>query len=452
MRIFLRARLWRIVRRGSKAVDWIAAVIVLLALFNDGVTTDPTLAGRVSALARNDVFDYVTWEVDALWSKVRQEWFGVHPYLKEDEQREVLFGYLETLGQAQTLEAQIERVYADPSVSDPAVATADLRAERDALRRELAGDQRLVEGIVEEQVSAVLIDEGFGVLGQVLPPVSMHFSELPNALIVSPRDRIEIAAEETLIPLNVEQAEALEAQIDGELDVSALVVPLGGISLYPSMVEEPDYPPDALNLNLARAFEVTAHEWAHHYLLFFPLGLEYESRPETRIINETTATFFGRAVALKVMQRYYPDLSAPVYPSFLTSSQTITMSDPAADPPAPLVDPEAPEPFDFYRELNKTRVYVDYLLWLGKVRAAELTMEAERRVFVRNGYLVRKLNQAYFAFYGGYQGEPGAGGTDPIGPAIETLQVHSRSLSAWLATMRGITTRDDLLAAAGERK
>jgi len=100
--------------------------------------------------------------------------------------------------------------------------------------------------------------------------------------------------------------------------------------------------------------------------------------------------------------------------------------------------------------MNKTRVYVDYLLWLGKVRAAELTMEAERRVFVRNGYLIRKLNQAYFAFYGGYQGEPGAGGTDPIGPAIETLQGRSRSLSGWLATMRGLTTRDDLLAAAAK--
>jgi hypothetical protein len=445
----LRARLQRLIRRGSRAADWIIAVILLLALFNDGVTVDPSLAGRVSALARDEVFDYVTWEVDALWSKARQELFGVHPYLKKDEQRQVLFGYLETLGQAQTLEAQIERVYSDPSVSDPAAATAGLRAQRDDLRRQLADDQRLVEGIVEEQVSAVLIDEGFGVLGQVLPPVAMHFSELPTALIVSPRDRIEIAAENTLIPLTVDQEEALEAKIDAELDVSSLVVPLGGLSLYPSMVEEPDYPPDALNWNLARAFEVTAHEWSHHYLLFFPLGLEYESQPETRIINETTATFFGRAVALKVMQRYYPDLAAPVYPSFLNASQS---NDPAADPAAPLVDPEAPEPFDFYRELNKTRVYVDYLLWLGKVRAAELTMESERHVFVRQGYLFRKLNQAYFAFYGGYQGEPGAGGTDPIGPAIETLQGRSRSLSAWLATMRGMTTREQLLAAAGERE
>jgi hypothetical protein len=74
-------------------------------------------------------------------------------------------------------------------------------------------------------------------------------------------------------------------------------------------------------------------------------------------------------------------------------------------------------------------------------------MEAQRRVFVNHGYAIRKLNQAYFAFYGGYQNEPGAGGTDPIGPAVEELRALSPDLLAWLQTVRGITTRDQLLAA-----
>ncbi len=69
---------------------------------------------------------------------------------------------------------------------------------------------------------------------------------------------------------------------------------------------------------MARAVEVTAHEWSHHYLIFFPLGWEYELRPETRIINETAASFFGHEIARKVMLRYYPDLPPPEYPSFLT--------------------------------------------------------------------------------------------------------------------------------------
>ena len=39
----------------------------------------------------------------------------------------------------------------------------------------------------------------------------------------------------------------------------------------------------------AFAFEVIAHEWTHHYLYFFPLGLDYNDSGEIRTINETTA-------------------------------------------------------------------------------------------------------------------------------------------------------------------
>ncbi|MGQ9889987.1 MAG: hypothetical protein ACUVSX_16095, partial [Aggregatilineales bacterium] len=66
------------------------------------------------------------------------------------------------------------------------------------------------------------------------------------------------------------------------------------------------------------------------------------------------------------------------------------------------------------------------------------------------GYPIRRLNQAWFAFYGGYQagsgGAPGAGGADPIGPAVEAIRAASPSLRDWIVTMRGITTRDELLA------
>jgi hypothetical protein len=98
--------------------------------------------------------------------------------------------------------------------------------------------------------------------------------------------------------------------------------------------------------------------------------------------------------------------------------------------------------------MNYTRMKVDRLLAEGKIDEAEAFMERQRQKFVRNGYLIRKLNQAYFAFYGGYQGEPGAGGTDPIGPAVQALLDASPNLQAWLETMRGITTREQLLAAA----
>ncbi|MBN1202589.1 MAG: hypothetical protein JXJ20_12120 [Anaerolineae bacterium] len=424
-------------QRARRIVRWLwrvlVRVLVLLALIvvmGDGVIREASLRGRATALVRDDLFDYMSWEVDALWRKTRQELFGVQLYLDDEAGHTLVLDYLDTLAQVLALEAQIEQLYADPTIPDPAAAAADLRAQREALRDQLAADQPLAESIIEGQVSAVLAGEGFEVLGQVVPPVSMHFTEVPTLLIISPRDRIEFAVDISLGSLTVDERDALEAQIDAELDVSSLIVPLGGLSLYPSMIIETAAP--------AYAFEVTAHEWTHHYLMFFPLGWEYGLRPDTRIINETVATLVGREIALKVLARYYPEIAPPIYLSY---------NAPPAEalPPELAHDPDAPQPFDYGQMMHQTRVMVDLLLWKGWVDQAEAYMEAQHRLFVRHGYPIRKLNQAYFAFYGGYQGAPGAGGADPIGPAVQELRDVSPDLHAWLATMRDITTREQLL-------
>ncbi len=52
----------------------------------------------------------------------------------------------------------------------------------------------------------------------------------------------------------------------------------------------------------------------------------------------------------------------------------------------------------------------DELLAAGKIEEAEAYMEARRQVFWDNGYAIRKLNQAYFAFYGAYADVPGGRG------------------------------------------
>lgn len=434
---------WHRVRQALGVVFRLALALIaigmLLVILGDGTTVDRSLPARITALARYDLFDYVAWETDALRRKVGQELFGVHAYLPEDTRSDQVINYLETLNNVQQLDAQIERVYADPAVADPAAETATRRAERDALRDQLRHDQSLIEAIVEEQVSAVLAEEGFATLGQVLPPVSMHFTEMPTMLVVSPRDRIEFEIGVNLDPLSVDERAALEARIEAELNKAALVVPLGGLSLFPAMIIEPTT--HNIDAKVARVFEVTAHEWAHHYLIFYPLGQEYERSPEARIINETTATFFGREIARQVMARYYPDLRQPVYPSFLVKPDD---SPPPADPVSP--DPDAPPPFSYAETMHTTRTVVDYLLAKDRIRLAETIMEWQRQKFVRNGYRIRKINQAYFAFYGGYQGAPGRGGSDPIGPAVEELRVLSPGLHAWIETMRSITTREDLLA------
>jgi hypothetical protein len=79
-------------------------------------------------------------------------------------------------------------------------------------------------------------------------------------------------------------------------------------------------------------------------------------------------------------------------------------------------------------------------------------MEARRQIFVTNGYQIRKLNQAYFAFYGAYADEPGAAGTDPVGPLVREVRQLSPSLRAFLQTMVPISSFEELKAIVEELK
>ena len=402
-------------------------LIILIFLQRSTVLTSD-LWNAISVQITPIRFDYVGWELQAIAAKAGQTLFGAHPFMNEIDRIQYVRDYMVDLQRAQILEEEISRIYTNPDIEDPEVASTELRLERDALRDSLASRQLLAEAILEGQVAAVLIEQGFGVGGQLLPPMAMHFTEVPNLLIVSPRDAIQFDISLNLYGLPVDEQVALEDVLDTQYDISTLIVPLGGIALYPAMIIETS--------SIHRAVEVFAHEWLHHYLYFFPLGIDYITggegfASEARIINETTADLFGREVALLVLERYYPDLVPPPQ-----SEQT----------PQQTSEPD-PNRFDFGATMNETRVTVDELLTEGLVEEAEAYMERQRQLFVQNGYLIRKINQAYFAFYGGYQGggQPGAGGGDPIGPAVKKIREVSESLYDFAIHLRGITTREQLL-------
>ncbi len=410
-----------------RLIAWGIGLLLMMYLLNYSSLPLGDEWTQVAVLARNEQFDYVSWEVNALALKAGQALYGLQPFMNEEERSAYVRSYMSDLGYAQAVEAQIGVIYADPTVSDPAAASATLRAQRDAMRADLSLRQPLAELILEGQVAYVLVKQGFGLGGQLLPPISMHFTQVPNLLIVSPRDQIRFDVSINLDPMTVDEMDALENQIDKQLDVSSLIVPLGGIALYPAMILETSSIPFAI--------QTFAHEWLHHYLFFFPLGLEYDFAGETRIINELTAELFGQTIAPLVLKQYYPDLLPP--PS-LPATENVTPATPSS----------SANVFDYGAEMNETRVTVDQLLAQGKIDEAEAYMEQRREVFVAHGYEIRKLNQAYFAFYGGYQSaSPGEGGSDPIGPAVQAILNQSSSIFDWIETMRGITTRDQLLAA-----
>ena len=75
-------------------------------------------------------------------------------------------------------------------------------------------------------------------------------------------------------------------------------------------------------------------------------------------------------------------------------------------------------------------------------------MNARRQVFWDNGYLIRKLNQAYFAFYGAYNDTPGGGaaGEDPVGPAVQSYRAQFDSLADFLRTISWVDSYAELLS------
>jgi hypothetical protein len=101
--------------------------------------------------------------------------------------------------------------------------------------------------------------------------------------------------------------------------------------------------------------------------------------------------------------------------------------------------------------MHTTRVRADELLAEGKIEEAEAYMEARRQVFWQNGYAIRKLNQAYFAFYGAYADIPGGpAGEDPVGPAVRELRAQSATLADFLYKIAQMDSFDELLKAIGK--
>ena len=227
--------------------------------------------------------------------------------------------------------------------------------------------------------------------------------------------------------MTAEAMEQLEHSIYTNLDYSALVVPIGGIGTYPTMVMQ--------STNLVWLTEVIAHEWIHNYLTLHPLGINYYTTPELRTINETTASLAGKELGLMILRKYYPDL-VPIEASQEISPTTSETAEP---------DPEA---FNYQTEMRVTRQEVDRLLLEGKVTEAESYMEARRAFFWENGYAIRKLNQAYFAFYGAYNDQPGGGaaGEDPVGPAVQAFRTRFETLADFLRAIAQVNSYEELLS------
>jgi len=405
-------------RKFSRMVILLFIVTVLLS--GSVVSLDDPL-DQARLFTADIEYDYIAWLANAVEEKAAQAQLNPVQRLHPGQHTRVVTRYFELVGELELVQARVELVYANPGAADAATAASDLLAQQHALERSLDELAPLVEAILQFQVARVMADEGIGFLAQPQPPVLFHSSPLPKALIVSPRDAIRQEVNISLLAdLGLEDITRLEEKVAAYMNASTLVVDVGGIGVYPTMVQR--------SSSIEWTLDTIAHEWTHNYLALRPLGWNYDTTAELRTMNETTASIVGTEISREVLRRYYPDEYA---------RQT--------GAPKALLKGSAAGAFDFRKEMHATRVRVDELLAQGKVEEAEAYMEQRRVIFVENGYMIRKLNQAYFAFHGAYADVPGgAAGEDPVGPAVRALRTEADSLAGFLRRIAWMNSFTDL--------
>lgn len=409
----------------------IAALIVfaiLTAAIADFPLAPPERRG-ISKLVGNRNYNFAIWEFDALRAKLASGLINAPSYLSEAGNQQIVLDYVETVATVRRIDFELGVIFAE--ATDPESASRDLQNELKLKRAELERLQPVAEAVLQVQVAQALNDEGFGVFGRTWPPVEGRMTPLPLMLIVSPRDNIQQEFAFALIHgMPAPERDLLERQIFEQYDRAALVVPIGGLGIFPAMIIESG------NLNfLANTY---AHEWVHHFLSLNPLGVRYAQSPQLRTMNETTASIVGTEIGRTVIERHYPVLPQP--PPMPVQNKD--------DDDETVVEIPTPEPivFDFGTEMNKTRERVDELLANNQIEEAEAYMEERRLLFVENGRSIRKLNQAYFAFYGGYATSPGAQGSDPVGPAVVALRAESPTLFDFVDEIKVLTSFEELEA------
>ena len=460
---------------------WIATALLLSLLFAGGAVSRsiPTRAHIIKTAAALPDFNFLTWELEAIGRMIFADRLQPLDKLNPETQVKLVRAYLERTQRIGRLEEELRHLVAAeaPTASgehesvttgrasvqaltgsirhdvpgtgfELRKAIEEARLELAALRRQQAEDRPSVEAVLRRQVREELCEAGLGVRGFVWPPVQFAFIEPPLKLTVSPRDRISTIHSRVLQaeydPVTLGES---ERAIQARTNLSAHISQIGGMAVYPAMVVE--------SSSLKWILSTIAHEWVHHYLFLFPLGLRYGSSDQLTTINETVSEIVGDEIGERLARRYYPETVPSLAANESSSEETCgcsveeIWSRETESEQQRWERSDRPLPFNFQRAMRETRLHVDALLEAGLVEAAEAYMEARRRYFVDKGYPLRVLNQAYFAFHGSYA--TGAESSSPIGPQLQQLRAESEDLAHFLQQVRWFTSLSDLERVSGSK-
>jgi len=394
----------------------ILAGLVLVTLFNISCASSHDIDDQVNKAVKSYRFSIAGWEFNTFFQRIKQLFHSQNENPQTDA--EITDEFIRLGNQIQNLKTKINDTN-----------QADIQFQMDSLRQQQINIAGAVEKIIERQTTLVLAEMGIYQpwyqhikLKFTFPTPDFKLEAAPHLLVISPRDKIETTKTILLSSdLSLAEMAAIEANVD-KLNVSSLVVDLGGVGTYPNLV--------ASDSDFQFIIETCAHEWTHGYLAFTPLGFRYvlniaglSHNADISTINETVADIVGKEVGVAVVKKYYPQL--------LTSNQT------TQSPSQPV--------FDFNQVMRTIRAQVDRYLAAGEIETGEQYMQKQRDYLEANGYYIRKLNQAFFAFNGTYADAPAF--ENPIGTQLTQLRADSGTLGNFLNTVSSFTKLQSLKSA-----
>ncbi len=235
-----------------------------------------------------------------------------------------------------------------------------------------------IKKIIHERIRDNNLDFYFDV---VFPLPEFTLGSSPKLLLLSPRNKIERLDELLLInDLSDDEIVSLETEIELNTNYSAIIINIGGIAAYPSIIKSSE---SQINI-----LKTASHEWLHQYLIMFPLGRAYFKDENLRTVNETLANIFSEQIVKEGCNERYEYFLKDCH-----KSNGIEL---------------VKNKFDYRDFMKNLRIQVDKLLIKGDLREAEILMKESSGTLRSKGFNIRRINQAWFAFHGSYADAPGS--------------------------------------------
>ena len=254
-----------------------------------------------------------------------------------------------------------------------------------------------IKKIIENEIKKnnILIFNKF-----LFPKLRFKLDETPNILIISPSNEIKLTYSILLKQnLTIAEKEIIENQIEKKFNVSAIVLKIGGIAFYPSLIPK--------NMEQDKIIRNTIHEWLHQYFSLYNLGQNIYKDNKMLALNETLVSYISEELTGNIL---------------INKTQSTNI--------------KTKEINAFNSEIRFTRSITDNLLSKNKINLAEKFMLAQKNKLNDHGYQIRKINQAYFAFYNSYGKSPQS--TSNILSKLECIRTKNSKLIMFINKLKNI--------------